>query len=126
MRGNLFGGICLHGICLAAPIKAGYSNKFDGSVGYFTGDVSGYVTKYTSTSTKGGINWNYTDEGDYRQWFIVANSNNANRGEVLLQKCDGMNHSIPTSTTHSYYYKLRSHRENIVDPNTNVRGTWQI
>ena len=113
-------------VCSLIHVNAAYANKFEGSVSWTYGDVSGYVTKTTSTSTRAAVNWYYTDEQDHKQWFRIVNSNGAKRGEVLVSSCDGMNHLFTNSnTTQNYIYKLQSKREHIINPTTHIKGTWR-
>ena len=123
---KLFGILVILALCMGSTVSASYSNDFSGSAPSSYRDMSDYVTKVTSTDTKIGVNWNYTDEGSHREWFRVVNSDGAVRGQMRIDSCDGVNHPFSdSSTVYSYYYKLQARRENPIDPNTHVSGTWR-
>lgn len=123
---KLFGILVILALCMGSTVSASYSNGFSGSAGYGYQDMSDYVTKVTSDDVKIGVNWNYTDEGDHKEWFNVVNNNGESRGKMLIESCDGENHPFSlSSTVYSYNYKLQAGREHIIDPTTYVSGTWR-
>ncbi len=76
-----------------------------------------------NTNSYSVVNWNSSSQKtSHNMWFRVVNSNNEDRGTVLIPYLQRVEFS--SSATHQYLYWLLARRENGCDPATKVKGTW--
>lgn len=108
-----------------SAVEARYIRDFNGVADSLWARVTDKNTKNMkdNTRTYAVVNWDYSSQkGAHNMWFRVVNSNNEDRGTTLVPYLERKEFS--TSATHTHYYWLLARRENGVDPETRVKGTW--
>lgn len=107
----------------AAEERSLLPKSFSGRVGSTWGYVTSEDNIRQSGGTKTYVNWKKSSQsGRHNMWFRTVNSNGADRGSGLLEYL--ADSSYETTAVNNHYYYLQSRRENSVDPETTVSGTW--
>lgn len=115
--------ICLVGLS-AIDTRANAYTNFDLLAGYNWSSKSSADVK-EDDHLQAHIQWTYSSASSHKEWFRMVNSDGYVRGIDLLlnYKTSGFLTEL-SSATKGYYYYLQAKREHIIDPTTNVRGTW--
>lgn len=98
---------------------------------YFGGSTNFYYDVVSSSNLKQDdylrayVKWDYSSSTtSHKEWFQVVDWKNNDRGKGILNyKTEGYIYENDTASGYEYY--LRASRENLIDPNTYVSGTWE-
>lgn len=72
-----------------------------------------------------GIKWTSSGASSHKEWFQCVNSNLEQKAIGLLSSPSSSVKYLETTAKNGYYYYLRARREHIINPRTQVKGTWQ-
>lgn len=108
----------------ATQTFASFEHEFAGSIKYNVRLLSMPAVK-NNDSYNSGINWTTSSRGNHRLIVQIRDKNgyilggktieNKNQGDVLFR----------TTCSQNVSYQLYGARENIIDPETYVKGTWR-
>ena len=104
-------------------VRADYTS-FAGSAGYSAAKVSTANAK-NNHEYLAGVNWTSSDHSGHKMWFRIRNSNNEERGNILINRPGNGVKYLEVTTRYGYNYWLYANREHIINPSTYVQGTWQ-
>ncbi len=105
-------------------VSATYTN-FAGSADWIYRRVS-EVNKKSNTSYNAHIDWVTSDKGNHREYFQIAGGsrNPIYAIKVIEGKALG-DQTVETDAHKNDNCYLYASRENVIDPNTYITGTWQ-
>ncbi len=123
---NLIKCVCMLGILVVAMSTNVYADYkgFDITAGFTWEQDPNYNAKNNNEYLM-GIKWTESGAGTHKEWFRVVNSNSEQKAIGLLDYPSQNVVFLETTAKNGYYYYLQAHREHIINPRTQVRGTWQ-
>lgn len=107
------------GINVRADYKA-----FAGSAGFGQERVSTSNTK-NNNEYLAGVKWTDSDKSGHKMWFRIKNSNNEERGRILISRPGNSTKYFETTAKNGYMYWLYANREHVGNPAAYVKGVWQ-
>ncbi|MFQ6792658.1 MAG: hypothetical protein ACLRT4_07745 [Thomasclavelia sp.] len=73
-----------------------------------------------------GIKWTSSGAGNtHKMWFRCVNNDDKDRGTILIDRPSNRVRYANTTAKNGYNYYLKARREHIINPRTQVKGTWQ-